>query len=83
MNAPSFLALAVYTRSPAAYDALKSFKLLQLPRVRTLKYYIDANLEQAGTSGMSTPREEAAIQPPYHSKRTTTGWAKGQDTNKG
>lgn len=41
-------ALAVFTRSPAAYEALKSFKLLQLPSVRTLKYYIDANLEGAG-----------------------------------
>ena len=38
-------ALSVYTRSPAA---LRSFKLLQLPCVRTLKYYIDANLEDAG-----------------------------------
>ena len=44
----STAALAVYTRSPAAYDALKNFKLLQLPGVRTLKHYIDANLEQAG-----------------------------------
>jgi len=32
---------------------------------------------------MSTPREEAEIQPPYHSKQTTTGWAKGQDTKQG
>lgn len=38
----------MYTRSPAAYEALKGFKLLQLPGVRTLKHYIDANLEQAG-----------------------------------
>ena len=38
----------MYTRSPAAYDALRSFKLLQLPSVRTLKYYIDSNLEEAG-----------------------------------
>ena len=44
------LALAVYSRSPAAYQALRSFKLLQLPCVRTLKYYIDANLESAGDS---------------------------------
>ena len=38
----------MYTRSPAAYEALRSFKLLQLPCVRTLKYYIDFNLEEAG-----------------------------------
>ena len=39
---------AVFSRSPAAYEAPKSFKLLQLPSVRTLKHYIDANLEVAG-----------------------------------
>ena len=42
-----FVALAVFTRSPAAYNALRSFNLLQLPSRRTLKY-IDANLELAG-----------------------------------
>ncbi len=42
------VALAVYTRSPASYEGLKSFNLLQLPSVRTLKHYIDANLEVAG-----------------------------------
>ncbi len=31
-------------------EALCNFKLLQLPCVRTLKYYIDANLESAGDS---------------------------------
>ncbi len=46
-------ALAVYCRSPAAYAALQSFKMVQLPCVRTLKYYIDANLESAGDC---TPR---------------------------
>ena len=44
------IALAVYTRSPAAYEALCNFKLLQLPSVRSLKFYIDANLENAGDS---------------------------------
>ena len=48
MTYQNALALAVFTRSPSAYEALKSFKLLQLPSVRTLKYYIDANLEKAG-----------------------------------
>ena len=38
----------MYTRSPAAYEGLKSFKLLQLPSVRTLKHYVCANLEDAG-----------------------------------
>ena len=44
------LALAVFTRSPAAYEALRNFKLLQLLSVRTLKLYIDANIESAGDS---------------------------------
>ncbi len=43
-------ALAVFTRSPCAYEALRSFKLLQLPCVRTLKHYIDANMENPGDS---------------------------------
>ena len=41
------LAQAVFTRSPSAYEALRSFKLLQLPSVHTLKYYTDANIEEA------------------------------------
>ena len=43
-----YVALAAYTRRPVTYEALHSFKLLQLPCVRTLKYYIDFNLEEAG-----------------------------------
>ena len=48
MSLVIILALAVFTRSLAAYEALRSFKLLQLQSTRTLKYYIDANLEEAG-----------------------------------
>lgn len=44
------IALAVFTRSPSAYQALQGFGLLQLPSIRTLKSYIDANLEKAGDS---------------------------------
>ena len=40
----------MYTRSPAAYEALHNFRLVQLPSVRFLKYFIDANLEDAGDS---------------------------------
>lgn len=43
------LALAVYCRSPAAYDALKSFGLLQLPSRSTLQAYTGAFLEDSGT----------------------------------
>lgn len=42
------LALAVYCRSPPAYDALKSFKLLQLPSRSTLQAYTGAFLEDCG-----------------------------------
>ena len=41
-------ALAVYTRSPSAYEALKSFQIIQLPGVRTLKDYINSNREDPG-----------------------------------
>ena len=43
-----FVALAVYTRSPAAYESLRSFKLLQLPSIRTLQHYLSANREDPG-----------------------------------
>ena len=33
----------MYTRSPAAYEALRNFRLVQLPSVRFLKYFIDAD----------------------------------------
>ena len=33
------IALAVFSRSPAAYESLKSFKILALPSVSTLKDY--------------------------------------------
>lgn len=42
------LALAVYARSPAAYEALKSFKVLQLPSKRSLQAYLSANSQLAG-----------------------------------
>ena len=44
------LALAVFTRSAAAYEALKSFKILQLPSRSTLQSYTGAFLHEAGAS---------------------------------
>ena len=44
------LALAVYARSPAAYDALKSFKILQLPAKSTLQSYTGAFLHDPGAN---------------------------------
>lgn len=42
--------LAVYARSPAAYEALKSFKILQLPCRSTLQAYTGAFLHEAGAN---------------------------------
>ena len=42
------LALAVYTRSPAAYDELKSFGLIQLPSRATLQAYTGVFRDDAG-----------------------------------
>lgn len=38
----------MYTRSPAAYSALKSFDILNLPSVSSLKYFTGANIEDPG-----------------------------------
>jgi len=38
----------VYTRSPAAYDALKRFSILQLPSKSTLQGYTGAFMHEPG-----------------------------------
>jgi len=43
-----FLALAVYTRSPAAYEALKGFEVIQLPSKSTLQSYTGAFMHDPG-----------------------------------
>jgi len=42
------LALAVFVRSPAAFEALKSFNILQLPSRATLQAFTGAFLHEAG-----------------------------------
>lgn len=44
------IALAVFTRSPAAYNALKSFKILQLPSRSTIQSYTGSFLHEPGAS---------------------------------
>lgn len=44
------IALAVFTRSPAAYDALKSYGVLQLPSLSAIKQFTSANYQSAGTN---------------------------------
>ena len=51
------MALAVYSRSPAAYEALKSFKILQLPCKSSLQVcnfnHFDADYDQPFCAGFS------------------------------
>ena len=42
------IALAVYSRSPAAYEALKSFKILQLPSISSLQTLKGTRFHQPG-----------------------------------
>ena len=44
----AFAALAVYLRSPAAYEALRSFNILQLPCQSPLKAYTSAFMHDPG-----------------------------------
>ena len=48
-----FVALAVFVRSPAAYEALKDFNIMQLPSRATLQAYTGAFLHEAGTCSES------------------------------
>ena len=45
-----YTALAVYSRSPSAFETLRDFKILQLPGVSTLKSYVRSNKEAPGES---------------------------------
>ena len=45
-----FTALAIYTRSPAAYEALKDFDILKLPSKATLQSYTGAFIHEPGAS---------------------------------
>ena len=46
----AFVALAVYTRSPAAYEALKSLQILQLPSRSLLQSYTSSFLHEPGAN---------------------------------
>lgn len=49
-NRSFIAALAVYTRSLTAYEALKGFGILQLPSIASLKSFTSFNVESAGVS---------------------------------
>ena len=42
------IALAIFTRSPRAYEALKSYQILKLPSVASLKHFTSANKQSTG-----------------------------------
>ena len=48
MSTISYIALAVYARSPAAYNSLRSFRLLQLPSISVLQQYKSTYMEKTG-----------------------------------
>ena len=42
------VALAVYTKTPAAYESLKEFKILQLPSTKSLQDMAGSKLHEPG-----------------------------------
>lgn len=46
-----FIALAIYSRSPAAFKALKSLKILDLPSERTVKTHMNECKKSPGLDG--------------------------------
>lgn len=48
-----YVALAVFVRSPAAYEALKDFNIMQLSSRATLQVYTGAFLHEAGACSES------------------------------
>lgn len=56
----SYIALAVYARSPAAYDALKGFDILQLPSQSTLQSYTGSFLHEPGATGSACISDQVA-----------------------
>jgi len=54
-----FVALAIFTRSAAAYEALKNFDILQLPYRSLLQSYTGTFLHEPGASGNSTSDQVA------------------------
>lgn len=54
-----FVALAVYVRSPAAYKALQSFGILNLPSKSTMQAYTGAFMHDPGASSVCIAEQVA------------------------
>ena len=73
-----FLALAIFTRSSAAYEALKSFNVLQLPSRSTLQSYTGAFLHSPGANGACIADQVAKYLISYQQRRK-----EGKEESKG
>ena len=58
----SISALAIFVRSPAAYEALKSFNILHLPARSTLQAYTSCFLHEGGASWESIAKQVEQFQ---------------------
>ena len=76
-----FPALAVFTRSLKAFEALASFNLLQLPSASTLRTYVRANREAPGEVEAQLQRErtsyDARIKEHLSAKKPSPPLSKG------
>ena len=66
-------ALAIYTRSASAYDAIQGFGILQLPSVSSLKSFTGFNLEKAGFSDERLAYARQQYQKMVEEKRVAGG----------
>ena len=66
------LVLAVFVGSPSAYEALKSFSILQLPSWATLQSYTGAFLHEPGASSQSIARQ-AKVYKSFQAERVKQG----------
>ena len=68
-----YAALAVYARSPAAYNSLRSFRLLQLPSTSVLQQYKSTYTEKAGEIETRL-KEESEIYQQRQKEAKEKGW---------
>ena len=61
-----YTALAVYSRSPAAFEALRDFNILQLPGASTLKSYMRSNKEAPGECARRLANERSHYNTKVH-----------------
>ena len=65
-------ALAVYNRSPSAYQALHNLKILQLPHSKTLKKVIKGGSEKSGVDELYLQGQQQTYEH-FQSKREAEG----------